>query len=99
MWQKYRCKDFSQTGNVTLPNQWRQRFGLTPGRQAEICYDEDGILIKKPEQNSTNNKRYISEKGAIHIPKEIRDISGIQPHQEFCLFVNEQEKCFILKVI
>ncbi|MCA1056037.1 AbrB/MazE/SpoVT family DNA-binding domain-containing protein [Rossellomorea aquimaris] len=81
---------------ITLPKKWRQRFGLVPGRLAEISYQNDSILIKPARENSTNNKRYISEKGTVHIPKELREEMGITPQAPYNLHINEIHNCFII---
>jgi bifunctional DNA-binding transcriptional regulator/antitoxin component of YhaV-PrlF toxin-antitoxin module len=95
--QVYENKTFSNSGMITLPKQWRLRFGLIPGRLAELIYQNDSIYIKPAGKNTTNNKRYISEKGTVHIPKELRDEMGITPQVSYTLHINEEQQCFILK--
>jgi AbrB family looped-hinge helix DNA binding protein len=94
--QVYENKTFSNSGMITLPKQWRQRFGLIPGRMAELIYQNDSIYIKPARKLTTNNKRYVSEKGTVHIPKELRDEMGITPQDSYTLHINEEQHCFIL---
>ncbi len=94
--QVYENKTFSNSGMITLPKQWRQRFGLIPGRLAELIYQNDSIYIKPARKHTTNNKRYVSEKGTVHIPKELRDAMGITPQDPYTLHINEEQRCFIL---
>ncbi|MCP3738350.1 AbrB/MazE/SpoVT family DNA-binding domain-containing protein [Rossellomorea sp. BNER] len=96
MLKKYHCKNVSKSGNVTLPNQYRQNFGLHPGDQVEFLLKNHSIIIKHAEESSLHNKRYISQKGAVHIPKELRELVGIHPPNEYCLFIDEENKRFIL---
>ncbi len=81
---------------ITLPQKWRQRFGLIPGKLAELVYRNRCIYIKQAEKDSTNNKRYISEKGTVHIPKELREEMGISHQSPYYLHVNEDQHCFVV---
>jgi AbrB family looped-hinge helix DNA binding protein len=94
--QLYENKTFSNSGMITLPKKWRQRFGLIPGRMAELIYQNESIYIKPALKHSTNNKRYISEKGTVHIPKELREEMGITPQDPYNLHINEELNCFII---
>lgn len=92
----YGSKPFSKSGTITLPHKWRQRFGLLPGRLAELVYQNNCLYIKQALKDSTNNKRYISEKGTVHIPKELREEMGMTHQSSYYLHVNEKEKCFMI---
>jgi bifunctional DNA-binding transcriptional regulator/antitoxin component of YhaV-PrlF toxin-antitoxin module len=92
----YERKIFSSSGMITLPKKWRQRFGLIPGRMAELIYLNNSIYIKTARNDSTNNKRYISEKGTVHIPKELRSEMGITPQDSYNLHISEEHNCFII---
>ncbi|MBM7587848.1 bifunctional DNA-binding transcriptional regulator/antitoxin component of YhaV-PrlF toxin-antitoxin module [Bacillus pakistanensis] len=98
MLKKYQCKDVSKTGNITLPNKYRQNFGLYPGNQVEFLLNNNSIIIKQADEFSLHNKRYISQKGAVHIPKELRQLTGIHPPNKYCLYIDEVEKRFILEL-
>jgi bifunctional DNA-binding transcriptional regulator/antitoxin component of YhaV-PrlF toxin-antitoxin module len=94
--QLYENKTFSNSGMITLPKKWRQQFGLIPGRMAELIYQNHSIYIKPARNDSTNNKRYISEKGTVHIPKELRDEMGLTPQDSYNLHINVEHNCFII---
>ena len=89
-------KTFSKSGTITLPYKWRQRFGLLPGKLAELFYQNNSIYIKPAEKESTHNKRYISEKGTIHIPQELRREMGITYQSPYYLHVYEDERCIVI---
>ncbi|BCB02346.1 AbrB/MazE/SpoVT family DNA-binding domain-containing protein [Bacillus sp. KH172YL63] len=90
-------RTFNKSGTITLPYKWRQQFGLLPGRLAELIYRNNCLTIKQAVTESTHNKRYISEKGTVHIPKELRDEMGITHHSPYSIHINEKEKCFVIK--
>jgi bifunctional DNA-binding transcriptional regulator/antitoxin component of YhaV-PrlF toxin-antitoxin module len=92
----YGSKTFSKSGSITLPHKWRQQFGLVPGKLAELVYQNNCIYIKRAFKNSTHNKRYISEKGTVHIPKELREEMGMTHQSSYYLIVNETENCFMI---
>ena len=92
----YGRKPFSKSGTITLPHKWRQQFGLLPGRLAELVYQNNCLYIKRALKDSTHNKRYISEKGTVHIPKELREEMGMTDQSSYCLHINEQENCFMI---
>ncbi|GLB60701.1 hypothetical protein [Cytobacillus sp. NCCP-133] len=95
----YKCKTFNKTGKILLPGKWRVQFGLFPGRLADLRFDQDQIIIKKANLESTHNKRLVSENGSIHIPKELQLLLNITEEEEYCLFIDEENKCFVLKMI
>jgi bifunctional DNA-binding transcriptional regulator/antitoxin component of YhaV-PrlF toxin-antitoxin module len=95
----YKCKNFNKTGKVLLPSKWRSQFGLLPGKLAELRYDHDQIIIERANLESTHNKRLISDNGSIHIPKELQLLLDITEEEEYCLYIDEEDESFILKVI
>ena len=95
----YKCKNFNKTGKILLPSKWRSQFGLLPGKLADLRYDQDQIIIEKADLESTHNKRLISENGSIHIPKELQLLLDITEEEEYCLFIDEEDKSFVLKMI
>ena len=92
----YGSKPFSKSGTITLPHKWREKFGLLPGKLAELVYQNNCLYIKQATRDSTHNKRYISEKGTIHIPKELREEMGMTYPSSYCLHVNEKDNCFMI---
>jgi bifunctional DNA-binding transcriptional regulator/antitoxin component of YhaV-PrlF toxin-antitoxin module len=92
----YGSKPFSKNGTITLPRKWRQKFGLLPGKLAELVYQNHCLYIKQALKDSTHNQRYISEKGTVHIPKELRDEMGMTYPSTYSLHVNEKENCFMI---
>lgn len=95
----YKCKNFNKTGKILLPSKWRSQFGLLPGKLADLRFDQDKIIIEKADLESTHNKRLVSENGSIHIPKELQLILDIAEEEEYCLFIDEEDKSFVLKMI
>ncbi|MBN8201296.1 MULTISPECIES: hypothetical protein [Bacillaceae] len=95
----YKCKNFNKTGKILLPSKWRCQFGLLPGKLADLRFDQDQIIIEKADYKSTHNKRLISENGSIHIPKELQLLLDITEEEEYCLFIDEEDKSFVLKMI
>ncbi|MCS0789458.1 hypothetical protein NX021_14995 [Cytobacillus firmus] len=95
----YKCKNFNKTGKILLPSKWRSQFGLMPGKLADLRYDQDQIIIEKADLESTHNKRLISDNGSIHIPKELQLLLDITEEEEYCLFIDEEDKSFVLKMI
>ncbi|WP_262481605.1 AbrB/MazE/SpoVT family DNA-binding domain-containing protein [Bacillus sp. CH30_1T] len=93
---EYGSKTFSKSGTITLPHKWRERFGLVPGKLAELVYQNNCIYIKRAVKESTNNKRYVSEKGTVHIPKELREEMGMTHQSSYYLIVNETENYFMI---
>jgi hypothetical protein len=67
-----------------------------PGKLAELVYQNHCLYIKQALRDSTHNQRYISEKGTVHIPKEIRDEMGMIYPSTYSLHVNEKENCFMI---
>lgn len=95
----YKCKNFNKTGKILLPSKWRSQFGLLPGKLADLRFDQDQIIIEKADLESTHNKRLVSENGSIHIPKELQLLLDITEEEEYCLFIDEEDKSFVLKMI
>ncbi|WP_282171316.1 hypothetical protein [Cytobacillus firmus] len=98
----YKCKNFNKTGKILLPSKWRSQFGLLPGKLADLRFDHDNhdqIIIEKANLESTHNKRLISENGSIHIPKELQQLLDITEEEEYCLYIDEEDKNFVLKMI
>jgi bifunctional DNA-binding transcriptional regulator/antitoxin component of YhaV-PrlF toxin-antitoxin module len=95
---KYKCKDFTLTGNLTLPVKWSKKFKIFYGTQVDVAYKPEKIFIRKANPNTTHNKRYVSERNTVHIPKEIREIADISPNKEYCLFIDEENKQFIIAI-
>ncbi|RBP96422.1 hypothetical protein DFO70_101229 [Cytobacillus firmus] len=95
----YKCKNFNKTGKILLPGKWRSQFGLLPGKLADLRFDHDQIIIEKADLESTHNKRLVSENGSIHIPKELQLLLDITEKEEYCLFIDEEDKSFVLKII
>ncbi|EWG10162.1 hypothetical protein [Cytobacillus firmus] len=95
----YKCKNFNKTRKILLPSKWRSQFGLLPGKLADLRFDDDQIIIERANLESTHNKRLISENGSIHIPKELQQLLDITEEEEYCLFIDEEDKRFVLKMI
>ncbi|WP_080845929.1 hypothetical protein [Cytobacillus gottheilii] len=95
----YKCKNFSKTGKIQLPSKWRKEFGLLPGKVAELSYVKKQVIIQKARSNTTNNKRIISESGAVYIPKELQLLLNVDYEHEYCLFIDEINEAFILRII
>jgi bifunctional DNA-binding transcriptional regulator/antitoxin component of YhaV-PrlF toxin-antitoxin module len=95
----YKCKNFSKTGKVQLPSKWRKEFGLLPGKLAELTYIKKQVIIQKAQINTLNNKRIITENGAIFIPKELQLLLNVDSENEYCLFIDEMNEAFILKIL
>jgi bifunctional DNA-binding transcriptional regulator/antitoxin component of YhaV-PrlF toxin-antitoxin module len=93
---EYGSKIFSKSGTITLPHKWREQFGLVPGKLAELVYQNNCIYIKRAVKESTHNKRYVSEKGTVHIPKELREEMGMTHQSSYYLIVNETENYFMI---
>lgn len=97
----YKCKNFTKTGKVLLPSPWRKKFDLLPGRLADLEFEDEDkkILIRKADPKSTENKRLVSDNGSIHIPMELRNLLDLKDQEEYCLFIDEQAKQFILQIM
>ncbi len=99
MLRMYKCKNFNKSGKILLPSKWRREFGLLPGRLADLLFDHDQIIIKNANLESTHNKRLISENGSIHIPKELQLLLKITEEEKYCLFIDEENKWFIVRLL
>ncbi|MEH6988624.1 hypothetical protein [Cytobacillus firmus] len=99
MMTMYKCKNFNKTGKILLPSKWRSQFGLLPGKLADLRFDHDQIIIERANLESTHNKRLISENGSIHIPKELQQLLDITEEEEYCLYIDEEDKNFVLKIV
>ncbi|KAB2329834.1 hypothetical protein [Bacillus mesophilum] len=95
----YKCKNFSKTGKIQLPSKWRKEFGLLPGKLAELTYAKKQVVIQKARSGTTNNKRIITEGGAIYIPKELQLLLNVDCEHEYCLFIDAINETFILRVL
>ncbi|WP_113928507.1 AbrB/MazE/SpoVT family DNA-binding domain-containing protein [Bacillus sp. P14.5] len=60
--EKYKCREFTSTGNLFLPSKWGKEFHIEFGTKVDIEYDSEVIYIRKANPNSTCNKRLVSEK-------------------------------------
>lgn len=96
--EEYKCNDFNKSGTVRLPSKWRKRFGLLAGALVDIQFDRQTIWIRKHSAPSTDNTRVISEEGTVTIPAELRKLMQININDEFCLYIDETQQCFILKL-
>ncbi|KON88419.1 hypothetical protein AF332_17460 [Sporosarcina globispora] len=95
----YKCRNFNKTGKILLPSKWRGQFGLLPGKLAELRFEQNQIIIEKANLESTHNKRLISENGSIHIPKELQLLLDITEEEEYCLYIDEEDKKFVVRMI
>lgn len=95
----YKCKELSKTRIVILPSKWRTNFDMMPGSHVDVAFEDHFIYIRKADPFSTHNKRYISIDGGVIIPKEIMDLAQISPHQEYCLYVDQEAHQFVIKVL
>jgi len=96
--EKYTCKDFPVTGILRIPKNFQVKLGLHVGRSVDIEYEEKMIFIRRENPKSLHNKRLISEKGYIKIPKEIIDIANITSEDEYCLYLDDLNKQLIIKI-
>ncbi|MBT2663871.1 hypothetical protein [Bacillus sp. ISL-45] len=93
----YKCKEFNKYGIVRLPCKWRRQFDFTPGKLVDLVYKQDSIIVKKHNPKSTDNSRVVSGEGTITIPAELKKLMRITPHDEICIFVDKDNKWFIIK--
>lgn len=91
-----KCKDFPKTGKVYLPKKYRNLFEIELESRVDIYYENNRIYIEKEEPSSLHNKRYVSEEGAVKIPKEILTMENVDPEKEYCLYVDEDNKRFFI---
>ncbi|WP_084544069.1 hypothetical protein [Paenisporosarcina indica] len=96
--EKYTCKDFPVTGILRIPKKFQVILGLQTGRCVDIAYEEKMIFIRRENPKSFHNKRLISEKGYIKIPKEIIDIANITSEDEYCLYLDDLNKQLVVKI-
>ncbi len=92
----HKTRLFSRSGSITIPREWRERFGLLPGRQAEFIHEAGSILIREALEETTYNKAFISEKGTVNIPKELREELGIQPRSIYHLYADDEEQGIVM---
>ena len=62
----------TEDGQVTLLSTLRKRFGINEDSETDIIPTDEGILIKKREQDYDEDKRFV-------VPKALRDHFGIAP--------------------
>ncbi len=63
-------------GQVVIPKDFREEMGIFPGKKVEFIYTEDGILIKKEDEDTEK----VFEKVAKSGKKVTRDIG---PHEAY----------------
>ncbi|SFA70190.1 MULTISPECIES: AbrB/MazE/SpoVT family DNA-binding domain-containing protein [unclassified Bacillus (in: firmicutes)] len=95
--EQYKCKELNKSGIVILPKKWRDRFALKPGNLVDLEYDNSAIVIKKHMHETKNNSRVINEEGSVLLPMELRNLMGLTPQDEFCLYIDEDNERFIVK--
>lgn len=92
----YRCRNFPKSGVILLPVRWRRAFGFSCGEHVDVVKENDDIIIKKADYRTFDHKRYISEKGGVNIPKEIRSQLDLNQEAEYCLYVEPDKKQFVV---
>jgi len=95
----YDCKEFPKTGGITIPAKYREKLGMLPGDVVDVNYENNQICIEKEDPDSLHNKRWVSEKGKVLIPKEILNIAKITKDKEYCLYIDEEKKQVIITII
>jgi bifunctional DNA-binding transcriptional regulator/antitoxin component of YhaV-PrlF toxin-antitoxin module len=96
--EKYKCREFTRTGNLFLPSKWGREFNIEFGTKVDVEYEPEVIYIRKANPDSTCNKRFVSEKNTVLIPKEIRESANISPDKEYCLYIDERNKQFVVAI-
>lgn len=96
--EEYKCNDFNKSGLIRLPSKWRKKFGLNPGTLVDFIFKNHTIWIKKHTANSTDNTRILSERGTVAVPAELRHLMKIKTNDEFCLYIDKEHQCFVLKI-
>lgn len=94
-----KCKEFPKTGKIYLPKKYRTLFETDLESRVDIYYEKNRIYIEKEEPSSIYNKRYVSQEGAVKIPKEIMDTANITPEREYCLYVDEDNNRFVITLM
>lgn len=90
------CRRLSNNGALNLPAKWRKKLGLEIEDVVEIKLNTEGIIIQRSVENNFENTRYISSKGTITIPVELRNFLRVDKNTEYCLYVNEEDQQFIV---
>ncbi|WP_161603069.1 hypothetical protein [Oceanobacillus massiliensis] len=90
-----KCRPINKYGLINLPKKWRSELGFDCGELVEIRLQKREIWISHL-QNDTENQRYISPHGTVAIPAEFRKILNINMDTELCLYVEPEEKAFVL---
>lgn len=91
-------KDFPANGILKIPKDFYTLLALHTGRRVDIFYEEKMIFIRKENPKSSHNKRLISEKGYLKIPKEIIEIVNVTPEDYYCMYIDEPNKQLVVEV-
>lgn len=89
-------KSLGRHGLINLPKKWRIQLGFYTGELVEVRMYNQKIWIRHAENANTENQRYISEKGTITIPSEIRKLLKINEDTRLSFYVKPEEKSFVL---
>lgn len=74
----------TEDGQVTLLSTLRERFGINEDTEVDIIPTDEGILIKKREQDYDEENRFV-------VPKPLRDHFGIAPDVAVDIIIDGEE--------
>ncbi|PAV27832.1 hypothetical protein CIL05_19990 [Virgibacillus profundi] len=89
-------KTIGKHGMINLPKKWRLKLGFNYGELVEIRLHNREIWICHTQEENTENQRYISTKGTVNIPSEIRKLLEIGADTRFRFYVTPEENAFVL---
>ncbi|SEA54706.1 hypothetical protein SAMN05421743_105243 [Thalassobacillus cyri] len=96
--EKYRSRQLPKHPVIYMPVKWCRVFGINIGEEVDITCDKRNIFIERANPDSIYNKRYVTEKNAINIPKEIKEELGIEPYQLYSLYIDKKNERFIISL-
>ena len=91
-------KDFPASGILKIPKEFQAILALHTGRRVDIFYEEKMIFVRRENPKSFHNKRLISEKGYLKIPKEILDIVNVTEKDYYCMYLDEHNRQLVVEV-
>ncbi|OZU87311.1 hypothetical protein CIL03_17085 [Virgibacillus indicus] len=89
-------KTLGRQGLINLPKKWRMQLGFYTGELVEVRMYNKAIWIRHAGNANTENQRYISAKGSITIPSEIRKLLKIKEDTRLSFYVEPEEESFVL---
>jgi len=80
-----------------MPSPWREKMNFIQGNIAKIRIRNNAILINACNVYTTEISSTIGDGGQVYIPTEVRNHFRLKGIERFKVFIDEVNKCVILR--